>query len=138
MPLMAFAIYAVIVVMLDYLLIILILPTYYIFHEKYVDPLFSWSNLASRIFCCQHKKMQREDVIVIEKATDLEDLGDDIFFQNKPTDEYGASEHMIEMKEISKKCGGVVMNPEEVCFQLKEREKEIWSMEFPHDHESGN
>ena len=48
MPMIGFDIYAVIVVMLDYLLIIFVLPSYYIFDEKHIS--CSW-----RSCCCKKK-----------------------------------------------------------------------------------
>jgi len=51
MPLSGFGIYAVIVVSIDYILIILVLPAYYIFNEKFIAPLFSWRKLCRTLFC---------------------------------------------------------------------------------------
>lgn len=49
MPISGFGIFAVTVVSLDYILIILILPVYYIFYEKHIETLFSWRSLFKRI-----------------------------------------------------------------------------------------
>jgi len=56
MPIAGFGIFAVIVVSLDYILIILILPMYYILFEKHIDPLFSWKGLFRKAMCCRKKK----------------------------------------------------------------------------------
>jgi len=52
MPISAFGIFAVIVVSIDYILIILILPMYYVLYEKHIQPLFSWKSLFSKLLRC--------------------------------------------------------------------------------------
>ena len=52
MPISAFGIFAVIVVSIDYILIILILPMYYVLYEKHIQPLFSWKSLFSKVIRC--------------------------------------------------------------------------------------
>jgi predicted RND superfamily exporter protein len=64
MPISGFGIFAVIVVTIDYILIILVLPAYYIFNEKFIEPLFSWRKLAKLLFCCQ-----KEDINSSEQKT---------------------------------------------------------------------
>ena len=63
MPIAGFGIFSVIVVTLDYILIILVLPMYYIFFEKHIQGLFSWINVFNRIkkcvLCC--KKQQKPE-----------------------------------------------------------------------------
>jgi predicted RND superfamily exporter protein len=52
MPISGFGIFSVIVVSIDYILIILILPMYYILYEKHIDPLFSWKKIFLNIKGC--------------------------------------------------------------------------------------
>ena len=71
MPLSGFGIYAVIVVSIDYILIILVLPAYYIFNEKFIAPLFSWRKLCRTLFC-YHKQQNlpqipTEEIVVAEE-----------------------------------------------------------------------
>jgi predicted RND superfamily exporter protein len=62
MPMSGFGIFALAVVSIDYILIILILPAYYIFYEKHVEGLFSWRSLTRRIFCCRKQLDKKPDV----------------------------------------------------------------------------
>ena len=50
MPITAFGIFAIIIVTLNYILIIFILPTQYIFYEKFIINLFSWKSVFNRLY----------------------------------------------------------------------------------------
>jgi predicted RND superfamily exporter protein len=51
MPIAGFGIFALTVVAIDYILIILILPAYYIFYEKHLACAFSWRALLRKVYC---------------------------------------------------------------------------------------
>ena len=61
MPMQGFGIFATIVISLDYILLIFILPCYYVFYEKHLLKIFSWKSLAARLICCRRQRPPRRD-----------------------------------------------------------------------------
>lgn len=51
MPMQGFGIFALAVVSIDYFLIIVILPAYYIFYEEHIKPRFSWIAIFRKVTC---------------------------------------------------------------------------------------
>jgi predicted RND superfamily exporter protein len=49
MPMSGFGIFALAVVSIDYILIIVILPAYYVFHERHIEPCFSYRSCLRKL-----------------------------------------------------------------------------------------
>lgn len=67
MPLLAFAIFAIIVVTIDYILIICILPAYYTLYERHIEKLFTWRNIFK---CCPKISLKGT---IVQRNSDLSD-----------------------------------------------------------------